>query len=171
MVDVIRQCDEAMVPGVRARAAAGRFDLGDASRAIADKLVRRHPHVFGEEKITEAEEVVGRWEEIKKAERAGKEEDTSALAGVPKALPALQRAQRTCEKAVAAGFDEQLGRDESNHRISSYHATDQVQVRHQRLNRRDFRLLSIANPPQQVNQAVTEIKQSDNQESEVAEVN
>jgi len=83
---------------------SGRFDLGDASRAIADKLVRRHPHVFGDEKITEAEEVVGRWEAIKKAERAEKEEDTSALAGVPKGLPALQRAQRTCEKAVAAGF-------------------------------------------------------------------
>jgi MazG family protein len=83
---------------------AGRFDLGDASRAIAEKLVRRHPHVFGEEKITEADEVVGRWEAIKKTEREGKEEDSSALAGVPKSLPALQRARRTCEKAATAGF-------------------------------------------------------------------
>ena len=83
---------------------AGRFDLGDASRAIVEKLVRRHPHVFGEEQITEAEEVLGRWEAIKKAEREGKEEDSSALAGVPKALPALQRARRTCDKAATAGF-------------------------------------------------------------------
>jgi len=105
--DVIEEAgDVMMVVAMICRIAeeAGRFDLGDASRAIADKLVRRHPHVFGDEKITEAEEVVGRWEAIKKAERAGKDEDTSALAGVPKALPALQRAQRTCEKAVAAGF-------------------------------------------------------------------
>lgn len=83
---------------------AGRFDLGDASRAIAEKLVRRHPHVFGEEQITEADEVVGRWEAIKKTEREGREEDSSALAGVPKSLPALQRARRTCEKAATAGF-------------------------------------------------------------------
>ena len=83
---------------------AGRFDLGDASRAIVEKLVRRHPHVFGEEQITEADEVLGRWEAIKKAEREGKEEDSSALAGVPKALPALQRARRTCDKAATAGF-------------------------------------------------------------------
>jgi len=105
--DVVEEAgDVMMVVAMICRIAeeAGRFDLGEASRAIADKLVRRHPHVFGEEKITEAEEVVGRWEAIKKEERAGKEEDASALAGVPKALPALQRAQRTCEKAVAAGF-------------------------------------------------------------------
>ena len=105
--DIVEEAgDVMMVVAMICRIAeeAGRFDLGDASRAIADKLVRRHPHVFGEEKITEAEEVVGRWEAIKKAERAGKDEDASALAGVPKALPALQRAQRTCEKAVAAGF-------------------------------------------------------------------
>ena len=105
--DVVEEAgDVLMVVAMICRIAqeAGRFDLGDASRAIAEKLVRRHPHVFGEEEISDAEEVVGRWEEIKRAERAGKNEDASALAGVPKALPALQRAQRTCEKAVAAGF-------------------------------------------------------------------
>ena len=105
--DIIEEAgDVLMVVAMVCRIAeeAGRFDLGDASRAIAEKLVRRHPHVFGDEKITEAEEVVGRWEAIKKSEREGKEEDSSALAGVPKALPALQRARRTCEKAAAAGF-------------------------------------------------------------------
>jgi len=105
--DIIEEAgDVLMVVAMVCRIAeeAGRFDLGDASRAIAEKLVRRHPHVFGEEQITEAEEVVGRWEAIKKSEREGKEEDSSALAGVPKSLPALQRAMRTCEKAAAAGF-------------------------------------------------------------------
>ena len=105
--DIIEEAgDVLMVVAMVCRIAeeAGRFDLGDASRAIAEKLVRRHPHVLGDEKITEAEEVVGRWEAIKKSEREGKEEDSSALAGVPKALPALQRARRTCEKAAAAGF-------------------------------------------------------------------
>jgi MazG family protein len=105
--DVVEEAgDVLMVVAMICRIAeeAGRFDLGDASRAIAEKLVRRHPHVFGEEEISDAEEVVERWEEIKRAERVEKEADASALAGVPKALPALQRAQRTCEKAAVVGF-------------------------------------------------------------------
>ena len=92
--DIIEEAgDVLMVVAMVCRIAeeAGRFDLGDASRAIAEKLVRRHPHVFGEEQITEAEEVVGRWEAIKKSEREGKEEDSSALAGVPKSLPDLSK--------------------------------------------------------------------------------
>jgi MazG family protein len=83
---------------------SGRFDLGAASTAIAEKLVRRHPHVFGTVEVDSADEVVKNWEAIKKGERAAKEEDSSALAGVPVALPALQRAHRMCGKAVSAGF-------------------------------------------------------------------
>ncbi len=83
---------------------AGRFDLATASAAIADKLVRRHPHVFGSVEVDSADEVVKNWEAIKKEERASKAEDSSALAGVPAALPALQRAHRMCGKAVSAGF-------------------------------------------------------------------
>jgi MazG family protein len=82
----------------------GRFDLATAANAVSDKLVRRHPHVFGEVKADSAEQVVANWEAIKKAERGEKEVDDSALAGVPIALPALQRAQRICGKAVTAGF-------------------------------------------------------------------
>jgi MazG family protein len=81
-----------------------RFDLGDAARAVGDKLVRRHPHVFGDLEVTGSEHVVANWERIKAAERAEKSEDASALAGVPAALPALQRAARIGAKAVAAGF-------------------------------------------------------------------
>lgn len=83
---------------------SGRFDLATASNAIADKLVRRHPHVFGSVEVDSADEVVKNWEAIKKGERTAKEEDASALAGVPVALPALQRAHRICGKAVSAGF-------------------------------------------------------------------
>jgi MazG family protein len=82
----------------------GRFDLAASANAIADKLVRRHPHVFGEVKAETADEVLANWEAIKKGERAEKKEDDSALAGVPVALPALQRAHRIAGKAMSAGF-------------------------------------------------------------------
>ncbi|MBI5364627.1 MAG: nucleoside triphosphate pyrophosphohydrolase [Planctomycetes bacterium] len=82
----------------------GRFDLSVAGRAVCDKLIRRHPHVFGEVRVDGAEQVLANWEAIKKEERQGKEEDASALAGVPPNLPALHRAARMCGKAVSAGF-------------------------------------------------------------------
>jgi MazG family protein len=81
-----------------------RFDLAAAGRAVCDKLIRRHPHVFGEVEAGSAEAVLANWEAIKKAERAAKEEYASALAGVPRQLPALHRAARVCGKAVSAGF-------------------------------------------------------------------
>ncbi len=82
---------------------AGDFSLEHVSRAIADKLVRRHPHVFagGEAKTVDA--VLEKWEAIKREERAGSE-DRSALAGIPAALPALLKAQRMGEKAARVGF-------------------------------------------------------------------
>lgn len=81
-----------------------RFDLARSAHAVSDKLVHRHPHVFGEVKAETAEQVLANWEAIKKQEREAKQEDASALAGVPVSLPALQRAQRLCGKAVSAGF-------------------------------------------------------------------
>jgi MazG family protein len=94
----------------------GRFDLGRAAEVAGDKLIRRHPHVFGapsraaqdpgaQDPAEEpARAALARWESIKRAERAGAGEDRSALAGVPKALPALQRAQRLGAKAISSGF-------------------------------------------------------------------
>lgn len=81
-----------------------RFDLSDAARAVGDKLLRRHPHVFGELRVEESAQVLANWERIKQEERRAKQTDASALAGVPIALPALQRAQRLAAKAIAAGF-------------------------------------------------------------------
>ena len=83
---------------------AGRFDVGAAARAVSAKLVRRHPHVFGDVEVSGSEHVVANWEKIKAEERREKDEDASALAGVPQALPALQRAARIGGKAVSAGF-------------------------------------------------------------------
>lgn len=82
----------------------GSCGLAEAARAATDKLVRRHPHVFGSEQRSSSGEVLESWEAIKKAERTERGGDDSALAGVPVALPATQRAQRLGGKAMAAGF-------------------------------------------------------------------
>jgi tetrapyrrole methylase family protein / MazG family protein len=81
----------------------GAFDIGDAITAIHDKLVRRHPHVFGDVKAESAEAVLVNWERLKQAERL--EKNKSVLSGVPAALPALQKATRLTEKAARVGFD------------------------------------------------------------------
>ena len=86
----------------------GRFDISDVMRAEMTKLVRRHPHVFGDEVVSGTGEVLRNWEAIKRAEReeAGEVDATpSVLDGVPEALPALLRAERVQEKAAAVGFD------------------------------------------------------------------
>jgi MazG family protein len=82
----------------------GRFDLARVANAVADKLIRRHPHVFGEVVVGSAGQALANWERIKEAERRSGEKDASALAGVPVALPALQRASRVSAKAISAGF-------------------------------------------------------------------
>ena len=83
-----------------------RFTIDDVAAAIADKLVRRHPHVFDSTEVVDADEVVTNWERIKRAEREGnREHPVSALDGVSAELPALLRAQRIQEKASKTGFD------------------------------------------------------------------
>ncbi|MEM1059823.1 MAG: nucleoside triphosphate pyrophosphohydrolase [Verrucomicrobiota bacterium] len=83
-------------------AEAGRFTFDDVATAVADKLVRRHPHVFGEVRADTSEEVLRNWDEIKRAE---KPERTGPFDGVPRALPALMRAQEVQKKAAKTGFD------------------------------------------------------------------
>ena len=80
---------------------AGWFDLDGVVSAISEKMVRRHPWVFGDEKQGTAEGVLGRWEAMKAKEKR----DRGALGGVPAALPALLRASRVGEKAAAVGYD------------------------------------------------------------------
>jgi tetrapyrrole methylase family protein/MazG family protein/ATP diphosphatase len=77
------------------------FGPDDVVSAICDKLVRRHPHVFGDVKVSGKSEVLANWEAIKAEEKQGR----GVLDGVPKALPALLRASRVGEKAARVGFD------------------------------------------------------------------
>lgn len=78
----------------------GRYDVGKVAHGIAEKLFRRHPHVFGDQKVEGVAGVLANWEQLKK-----KEGRKSALDGVPVAMPALARAQRLQEKAARMGFD------------------------------------------------------------------
>ena len=81
----------------------GSFDVYDSITAIHDKLVRRHPHVFGDVEAKDAEQVLINWEKLKSEER--KAEQKGVLSGVPRSLPALLKASRLTEKAARVGFD------------------------------------------------------------------
>src|SRR5213075_1076506 len=83
----------------------GAFDFEKVTRHLVDKLVRRHPHVFGKVKVKDVDEVWANWEKIKRAEKQGtKHERPSALDGIPKHLPALLRAEKLVKKARKAGL-------------------------------------------------------------------
>jgi MazG family protein len=81
---------------------AGRFNVEDVIREVSDKLVRRHPHVFGTSEARDAGAVLKQWEAIKREE---KKTDSHYLASLPKALPALVRAQKAQSKAARVNFD------------------------------------------------------------------
>jgi len=83
---------------------AGFFDFEEVAAVISGKMLRRHPHVFGNAEERAAGPVKGSWEQIKVGERAA-HADSSALAGVAKALPALKRAQKMGKRAGTVGFD------------------------------------------------------------------
>lgn len=110
--DMQETCDELgdLLMGVlmvsRVAAEDRGFSTLDVAQRITDKLIRRHPHVYGEVQVKGDGEVLQNWEAIKKQEREAKGAvDTSALSGVPRSLPGLLRAYRVGEKASNAGFD------------------------------------------------------------------
>ena len=82
-------------------AIGGVFDLTDVWQALATKIVRRHPHVFGDKSVSGAEEVLKNWEQIKKAEQGA----DSIVAGITPALPALLLVQKLLRKAASVGLD------------------------------------------------------------------
>lgn len=93
---------------------AGEFDIDDVCRAIDEKMIRRHPHVFGDATAENANDVTGLWEQVKRAEKesadaeaasAGVEIPEGLLDGVPTSFPALMQAQKISRKAAAAGFE------------------------------------------------------------------
>lgn len=98
---------------LHAQVAADRqaFKIDDVVSSVTEKMIRRHPHVFGDVKVSGSEQVLQNWEAIKLQERSQEEQPTadakkpSHLDGVPKAMPALIRAQRLGEKAAHAHFD------------------------------------------------------------------
>ena len=79
-----------------------KFDIASVLNGICDKLIHRHPHIYGDDKVNDAEEVLSNWEKIKLKEGNGKR---SVLEGVPKSLPALVKAIRIQDKARGVGFD------------------------------------------------------------------
>lgn len=83
----------------------GSFTIADVTASISQKMIRRHPHVFGDSPQMSAAEQTQNWEMIKAEERATKDTDSSALAGVAVALPALLRAEKLQKRAARTGFD------------------------------------------------------------------
>jgi MazG family protein len=81
----------------------GRFDFDDLTRSIVEKLIRRHPHVFGEDRCADSAEVLRKWDDLKRAEKG--HIATSALDGISGGLPALLRAEKVQKKAARVGFD------------------------------------------------------------------
>jgi MazG family protein len=81
---------------------AGSFGLSDVVRGLSDKLIRRHPHVFGSSVATTADEVERNWDRLKQAEKPPRE---SAVDGIPRSLPALERARQLQRRMSGAGFD------------------------------------------------------------------
>ena len=80
------------------------FDIGDSLDAVSEKLIRRHPHIFGDETAATGDEVLKIWEQVKSQERK-KKTDRSMLATVPLSLPALVEAQQITTRASRVGFD------------------------------------------------------------------
>lgn len=81
----------------------GAFDVDDVATRLREKLVRRHPHVFGDVEVADADEVIGNWERIKAEEKGSGAE--SLLDGVPAGLPGLDRAEKLQQRAASVGFD------------------------------------------------------------------
>jgi tetrapyrrole methylase family protein / MazG family protein len=86
---------------------AGQFDIEDVARTINEKMIRRHPHVFGDDKLETAQQVLSQWDELKAKEKKPDKGSTngSLLGEVPRTMPALLQALKISEKAVYQGFE------------------------------------------------------------------
>ena len=84
----------------------GAFNFGDVVASISNKMIRRHPHIFADTEVSDSDEVLANWDEIKRSERAAKgEQDASALAGISRGLPEWLRATKLQSRAARSGFD------------------------------------------------------------------
>ena len=82
----------------------GHFDVGDVADEVCRKLIRRHPHIFGDVHVSDAEEVLSNWEDIKRKEK-GQDTYTASLDSVARSLPSLMRAEKIQKRAKKCGFD------------------------------------------------------------------
>jgi tetrapyrrole methylase family protein/MazG family protein len=110
---------QVMIQSVLA-AEAGAFTVADVARAVHTKLVRRHPHVFGDVRVRDAAEVVTNWEQIKKTEH----DDQSLVAGVTAGLPALIAAQKLFRKGASIGLEPDLDLGDAVRRLTGAHPSD-----------------------------------------------
>lgn len=108
LANMCEECGDLMLQSVFISCMAEErddFDICGVLDSLTEKLIRRHPHVFGDIKVSDSDDVLKNWERIKTAEREKKKTDSSHLAGIPRGLPALLRAYRMQEKAAKVGFD------------------------------------------------------------------
>lgn len=105
MLDVSKELGDLLLHVVfyaRIGKESGLFDISDVCNKLCDKLIYRHPHIYGDVKVKDAEEVLGNWEQLKTKEKDG---NKTVLSGVPESLPSVIKAYRIQEKARAVGFD------------------------------------------------------------------
>ncbi len=88
----------------RIREEEGAFNFDDVANSVCEKLIRRHPHVFGDAVVNDSKEVLQNWEEIKRAEK-GTDKRSSTFSGLPRSMPAQQKANHVQERAARVGFD------------------------------------------------------------------
>ncbi len=123
---------------------AGEFELGDVMNGINTKLIHRHPHIFGSEKVKDAEEVAHNWEALKQEERGA---DASLLASVPKQMPALGYSQAIQRRVSQVGFDwEDIDGviDKLAEEVSEFKQVDTEEQRAQEFGDLLFTLVNIA---------------------------
>lgn len=84
---------------------SGSFSLNNIMEGVKEKMIRRHPHIFGDVKVNSVEEVKDNWQQIKKKERSAKSKENSLFNHIPRSLPALKRAQKITSLAAVYGFD------------------------------------------------------------------
>jgi MazG family protein len=107
----------------------GAFDFLEVTERIIEKMIRRHPHVFGDKKVENAEDVASNWAEIKRSEQGASALPSSSLDGVPSDLPALLWAHRLSERASKMGFDWQSPDDVYRKVLEEMEESAQVMAR------------------------------------------
>ncbi|HAH70071.1 MAG TPA: nucleoside triphosphate pyrophosphohydrolase [Synergistaceae bacterium] len=106
--NICEECGDLLLQVVFVSALAeeiGEFNICNVMDHLTEKLIRRHPHVFGDTIVNSSDDVLKNWEQIKVGERQAKKVDSSLLAGIPRGLPGLLRAYRIQERAAKVGFD------------------------------------------------------------------